>query len=53
LLVIARHKKNLVVCVLLGLIFFFVVVDEVFELVLTQVLKLVYREDLHLARLRG
>jgi hypothetical protein len=27
------------VCVLLGLIFFFFVVDEVFELVLTQVLK--------------
>jgi len=51
LLVIARHKKNLVVCVLLSL--FFVAVDEVFEFVLAEVLKLVDREDLHLPRLSG
>jgi len=50
-LVIAWHKKNLVICELLDS--FFVVVHEVFEFVLAEVLKLVDREDLHLPRLSG
>jgi len=50
-LVIGWHKQNLFFCELLDPVF--IAVHEVFKFVLAKVLKLVDREDLHLAGLGG